>query len=324
MHTLALAVGRTLTGWSRPTLSQVHKQRASKLKFLLQRSGVYSKIMADKMEKERKARAEVQLKERKTNSNGHAGDEQGGYSKGVAKGVAAGRSTRAGDADEKKADTTSAPRQKRANAGKRKTDDDDWEVSKYITKDDLKSGTSTPVKKLKSQNGTPSSRPSTPSSSRSSRQPALVTGAELRDYQIDGYEWLVGLYENGLNGILADEMGLGKTLQTISFLAHLRGKGVWGPFLVVAPLSTIANWVNEFERFTPGIPVLLYHARGKAERTDLRKHLKYPTTPEEKKAFPVVVTSFEVAMMDRAHLSHLKWKYIVVDEGHRLKNMNCK
>jgi ATP-dependent DNA helicase len=53
------------------------------------------------------------------------------------------------------------------------------------------------------------------------------------------------LYENGLNGILADEMGLGKTIQTIAFLAFLRSKGTYGPFLVAAPLSTLSNWINE-------------------------------------------------------------------------------
>jgi ATP-dependent DNA helicase len=74
-----------------------------------------------------------------------------------------------------------------------------------------------------------------------SRQPALVTGATMKSYQVAGMEWLISLYENGLNGILADEMGLGKTLQTIAFLAYLRGKGVWGPFLVCCPLSTLAN-----------------------------------------------------------------------------------
>jgi ATP-dependent DNA helicase len=41
-------------------------------------------------------------------------------------------------------------------------------------------------------------------------QPALVTGAKLRDYQLAGVQWMISLYENGLNGILADEMGLGK------------------------------------------------------------------------------------------------------------------
>lgn len=97
-----------------------------------------------------------------------------------------------------------------------------------------------------------------------SRQPALVTGATMKSYQVAGLEWLTSLYENGLNGILADEMGLGKTLQTISFLAHLREQGrfaqdavswrrniltrciagVWGPFLVCCPLSTLANVSN--------------------------------------------------------------------------------
>ncbi|KAJ1484276.1 P-loop containing nucleoside triphosphate hydrolase protein [Baffinella frigidus] len=74
------------------------------------------------------------------------------------------------------------------------------------------------------------------------RQPTLVTGAVMRGYQVDGVQWLISLYENGLNGILADEMGLGKTLQVIAFLAHLWEKRVRGPFLVVAPLSTIGNW----------------------------------------------------------------------------------
>jgi ATP-dependent DNA helicase len=53
------------------------------------------------------------------------------------------------------------------------------------------------------------------------RQPRLVTGATMRDYQLDGVQWLISLYENGLNGILGDEMGLGKTLQVIALLAHL-------------------------------------------------------------------------------------------------------
>lgn len=59
------------------------------------------------------------------------------------------------------------------------------------------------------------------------------------------------LYENGVNGILGDEMGLGKTVQCIAFVAQLMQNGVKGPFLVVAPLSTLPNWVSEFKRFTP-------------------------------------------------------------------------
>ena len=83
---------------------------------------------------------------------------------------------------------------------------------------------------------------------RSARQPKLVTGGIMKPYQLEGLDWLCSLYENGLNGILADEMGLGKTLQTISFLAFLREKKTYGPFLIVAPVSTLSNWVEEIER----------------------------------------------------------------------------
>ena len=66
-------------------------------------------------------------------------------------------------------------------------------------------------------------------------------------FQLKGYQWMATLYENGINGILADEMGLGKTIQTIALFCHLIEMGVPGPFIVVAPLSTISNWVREFK-----------------------------------------------------------------------------
>ena len=56
-----------------------------------------------------------------------------------------------------------------------------------------------------------------------------------------------------MNGILADEMGLGKTVQCIALIAHLIEMGVRGPFLVAAPLSTLPNWIREFQRFTPKV-----------------------------------------------------------------------
>lgn len=61
------------------------------------------------------------------------------------------------------------------------------------------------------------------------------------------------LWENGINGILADEMGLGKTIQCIAHIGMMIEKKVMGPFLVVAPLSTLPNWINEFKRFTPEV-----------------------------------------------------------------------
>lgn len=52
--------------------------------------------------------------------------------------------------------------------------------------------------------------------------PAYIKGGQMRDYQIRGLNWMISLYENGINGILADEMGLGKTLQTISLLGYMQ------------------------------------------------------------------------------------------------------
>ncbi|CAA6657592.1 unnamed protein product [Spirodela intermedia] len=138
-------------------------------------------------------------------------------------------------------------------------------------------------------------------------------------YQLKGVKWLISLWQNGLNGILADQMGLGKTIQTIAFLAHLKGKGLHGPYLVIAPLSTLSNWVNEISRFVPSMRAIIYHGT-KKERVELRKKFM----PREiGPRFPIVVTSYEVALNDALPLSTYSWKYVVVDEGHRLKNTNC-
>ncbi|RAL52518.1 hypothetical protein DM860_017212 [Cuscuta australis] len=149
----------------------------------------------------------------------------------------------------------------------------------------------------------------------------LLTGGKLKSYQIKGVKWMISLWQNGLNGILADQMGLGKTIQTISFLAHLKGNGLDGPYLVIAPLSTLSNWLNEINRFTPSINAIIYHGDKKERDTIRRKHMPKAIGPE----FPIVITSFEVAMADaRKYLRHYTWKYLVVDEGHRLKNSKCK
>ena len=105
-------------------------------------------------------------------------------------------------------------------------------------------------------------------------QPMLISGGIMRKYQLEGYKWMATLFENGINGILADEMGLGKTIQTIALFAHLVEMGVKGPFLIIAPLSTVPNWVKEINKFAPLLPVVLYHGNA-VEREELRnKNLK--------------------------------------------------
>lgn len=155
--------------------------------------------------------------------------------------------------------------------------------------------------------------------------PEMHETAVLRDYQIKGVKWLISLWSNGLNGILADQMGLGKTIQTIGFLSHLRTKGINGPFLIVGPLSTLSNWMNEFKKFCPNFETVLYH--GSKEQ---RNHLRTTRMPIMgasdacDKSFPVIITSFEIAMFDRKFLQKYSFKYLIVDEGHRLKNFDCK
>uniref|UniRef100_A0A8C6YNZ3 Proliferation-associated SNF2-like protein n=1 Tax=Nothoprocta perdicaria TaxID=30464 RepID=A0A8C6YNZ3_NOTPE len=153
------------------------------------------------------------------------------------------------------------------------------------------------------------------------QQPKIFTGGVMRWYQVEGMEWLRMLWENGINGILADEMGLGKTIQCIATIALMVERGVPGPFLVCGPLSTLPNWMSEFKRFTPEIPIMLYHGAQQERRKLVRKiHGRQGSL----QIHPVVITSFEIAMRDRNALQNCFWKYLIVDEGHRIKNMNCR
>ncbi|KAM4635849.1 lymphoid-specific helicase [Discoglossus pictus] len=153
------------------------------------------------------------------------------------------------------------------------------------------------------------------------QQPKYFIGGVMRWYQVEGMEWLRMLWENGINGILADEMGLGKTVQCIATISMMVERGVPGPFFVCGPLSTLPNWVSEFKRFSPEIPVLLYHGNPQERRSLARKIQKRQGSLQ---IHPVVITSFEIAMRDRQVLQHSPWKYMILDEGHRIKNMNCR
>ena len=98
-------------------------------------------------------------------------------------------------------------------------------------------------------------------------------------------------------------MGLGKTIQCVALIAHLLTKGVGGPFLIVAPLATLPNWVREFEKWLPSHPVLRYH--GPAPYRDAM--LKGALNPKLKRNpdFPFIVTSYEVAIRDQNKLERL-------------------
>ncbi|CAN1238800.1 ISWI chromatin-remodeling complex ATPase CHR17 [Linum grandiflorum] len=146
-------------------------------------------------------------------------------------------------------------------------------------------------------------------------QPSCIQG-KMRDYQLAGLNWLIRLYENGINGILADEMGLGKTLQTISLLGYLHEfRGITGPHMVVAPKSTLGNWMNEIRRFCPVLRPIKFLGNPE-ERRLIREELLVAGK------FDVCVTSFEMAIKEKSALRRFSWRYIIIDEAHRIKNEN--
>ena len=151
-------------------------------------------------------------------------------------------------------------------------------------------------------------------------QPHMLT-AQLKEYQLKGLNWLVNLYEQGINGILADEMGLGKTLQSISVMAYLAEvHNIWGPFLVIAPASTLHNWQQEITRFVPDIKVLPYWGSAK-DRKILRKfwdrkHITYTKESE----FHVLVTSYQLVVLDAQYFQKVKWQYMILDEAQAIKS----
>lgn len=88
--------------------------------------------------------------------------------------------------------------------------------------------------------------------------PVYKAGNNLRPYQLEGLNWLLFSWYNSHNCILADEMGLGKTIQSLAFVDAVHKYGIRGPFLIIAPLSTIPNWQREFESWTD-MNVVVYH-----------------------------------------------------------------
>ena len=106
-----------------------------------------------------------------------------------------------------------------------------------------------------------------------------------------GCRWAVALHRCGLSGILGDEMGLGKSLQAIAMLAHLKAvRPRAGPFLVVAPLSTLAGWAQQFGDFAAERP-RRHVQRRRRRRAAARARL-------DNGGFDVLLCSYETLLAD--------------------------
>ncbi|KAG2181239.1 hypothetical protein INT43_008822 [Umbelopsis isabellina] len=151
------------------------------------------------------------------------------------------------------------------------------------------------------------------------QQPKMLM-CQLKNYQLKGLNWLVNLYEQGINGILADEMGLGKTVQSISLMAYLaETNNIWGPFLIIAPASTLHNWQQEVTRFVPGLRVLPYWGNPKDRKT-LRQFWTRKQIYGKDAPFHVVITSYQLVVTDVQYFQRVKWQYMVLDEAQAIKS----
>jgi SWI/SNF-related matrix-associated actin-dependent regulator of chromatin subfamily A member 5 len=154
-------------------------------------------------------------------------------------------------------------------------------------------------------------------------QPSILAShCNMHSYQLEGLNWLIKLHDHGINGILADEMGLGKTLQTISLLAYLRqSRGVHGPHLVVVPKSVVGNWIREFKKWCPSIHAIRMGGAKEERKKILVEHLQ-PSAKSSTLTFDVLVTSYEGVLKEKGAISKFDWKYLIIDEAHRIKNEN--
>ena len=135
--------------------------------------------------------------------------------------------------------------------------------------------------------------------------------AELRDYQLDGFQWMSKLASWGAGACLADDMGLGKTVQSIALMLS---RAKQGPTLIVAPASVVPNWQNELLRFAPSLNCKVLH-----DNTSQRKEIV-----SEAAEYDVVLTTYGLLNYESELLCSREWNIILLDEAHTIKNKETK
>uniref|UniRef100_A0A673G9M2 Chromodomain-helicase-DNA-binding protein 2-like n=1 Tax=Sinocyclocheilus rhinocerous TaxID=307959 RepID=A0A673G9M2_9TELE len=153
------------------------------------------------------------------------------------------------------------------------------------------------------------------------KQPSYIGDEilQLRDYQLDGVNWLAHSWCRCNSVILADEMGLGKTIQTISFLSYLfHQHQLYGPFILVVPLSTLTSWQREFDIWAPDMNVVVYLGDVTSRKTIRDYEWIHQQTKRIK--FNALLTTYEILLKDKGVLGNINWAFLGVDEAHRLKN----
>ncbi|MEO2267641.1 DEAD/DEAH box helicase [Pseudoalteromonas sp. YIC-656] len=139
----------------------------------------------------------------------------------------------------------------------------------------------------------------------------LNENVTLREYQQAGVNWLQLLSFQGLGAVLADDMGLGKTLQVIAYLSSLE-ESISQPHLIICPTSLVGNWLNEFSRFAPQIPVQVVGGTNRvATLSNLHK-------------CKVIITTYTLFKRDFAFYHGVDFHTIVLDEAQAIKNAQAQ
>ncbi len=130
----------------------------------------------------------------------------------------------------------------------------------------------------------------------------------LREYQQDGLDWLYFLYDYNLNGILADDMGLGKTVQVLSLFSVLKERNLLERVLIVAPVSTLANWIEEIRKFIPHFDIYLHYGQGRIDTSDSISKTE------------ITIVSYQTLRNDIDIFKGITFTCLVLDEAQIAKN----
>lgn len=143
----------------------------------------------------------------------------------------------------------------------------------------------------------------------------LSLQTELRPYQLEGFEWLVFMRQQGFGACLADDMGLGKTVQLITYLLHIYESSTYTkPSIIICPTSILGNWQKELARFAPSLIVHTHYQANRAKDEEFKK-LVTAERPH------VILSTYGTVSQDTEFLQDIEWATVVLDEAQNIKNM---
>ena len=147
--------------------------------------------------------------------------------------------------------------------------------------------------------------------------------SKLFDYQRTGIKWLWELYTQRVGGIMGDEMGLGKTIQIAAFLAGLHHSGMFKPTLIVCPATMLRQWLRELREWYPPFRVGILHesARQGEHGTYSRAEMIHRIA---KSPSGVLITTYDHMRICKKELLSVRWGYVVLDEGHKIRNPDAE